>query len=166
MEVSNLCVAVVTPNRFDGRIIVELLRDAGVISARLFTDSEAAFAKAACERTDVIIIAMEAAPMDGLAWVRALRRERDARSRKAPVFLLARNLTAPIAESCRRAGANAVIGMPVSNATVLNTIRKVLDKPRPFVEGEAYVGPCRRAGIVVAGAGSRRRRSDTASAAR
>lgn len=156
MDISQLNVAVVTANRFDGRIVIDLLRDAGAKHARLFTDSNLAFAKAAGERTDIIIIALDATPKDGLAWVRSLRWDRDARSRMTPVFLLARKLTAAIAEKCRRVGANAVIGMPVSSATVLNTIRKVLAKPRAFVEGESYVGPCRRAGIVTAGAGSRR----------
>src|SRR5690349_22466935 len=56
---------------------------------------------------------------------------------------------------------NAAIGMPVSNATMLTTIRKVIANPRPFVEEEGYIGPCRRAGIVSAGRGSGRRRTDT-----
>jgi hypothetical protein len=65
-----------------------------------------------------------------------------------------------MAEQCRHAGANALIGKPLS-AKVLNaTINKVLTHPRPFVEADGYVGPCRRAGIVTAGAPKKRRKAD------
>ena len=45
------------------------------------------------------------------------------------------------------------------------TINKVLAKPRPFVDSDVYVGPCRRAGIVSAGTGKYRRKSDEQRAA-
>lgn len=154
---------VITPHRFEGQIIVDLLSGAGVSRRRQFTDSGTALHHLASESVSVVMISLDAEPMEGLAWVRALRRDSAAQSRKAAVFMLARTLTRSVAESCRRAGANAVIGMPVSNATLLNTIQKVLARPRPFVEEAGYVGPCRRAGIVTAGAGSRRR-SDAAAA--
>lgn len=164
MDIAHWSVAIVTPNRFEGQIIVDLLRAAGVARARLFTDSSDALTHVTHEKANVLIAALDAAPTDGLAWVRALRREPDCRSREAPVFLHARRLTASLAEECRHAGANAVTGMPMSNGTLLTTIKKVLARPRPFIEGAGYVGPCRRAGIVTAGAGSRRRRTDASAA--
>lgn len=142
----------------------DLLRTAGAARCRLFTDSQSALAHLAHERANVVIGALDAAPLEGLAWTRTLRRDRECRSRTAPIFLLARSLTASVAEACRRAGANAVIGMPVSNATLLNTIKRVHARPRPFIEEAGYVGPCRRAGIVTAGAGSRRRQTDASAA--
>lgn len=74
--------------------------------------------------------------------------------RKAPVFVISSTLTLALAESFRHAGANAIIGKPISTAAQLNTMRKVLANPRPFIEGANYVGPCRRAGIVTAGQAS------------
>ncbi|NJM35956.1 MAG: hypothetical protein HC850_16135 [Rhodomicrobium sp.] len=53
--------------------------------------------------------------------------------------------------------------MPISGGVIINTVKKVLARPRPFIDEAGYVGPCRRAGIVIAGVGSRRRRSDTSS---
>jgi CheY-like chemotaxis protein len=158
-------VAIVTPQRFEGQLLVDLVRNAGALRSRVIADSEVALAHVTHEQTNAIIVALDAAPIDGLAWVRQMRRERACRSRAAPVFLLARTLTLSVAEACRHAGANAVIGMPFSNAVLLNTIRKVLAQPRPFVEEAGYVGPCRRAGIVTAGMGARRQTDSSSSPA-
>lgn len=162
MEICRWSVQLVTPNRFEGRLMLDLLLAAGVALARFVADSDLAIRQLARAQANVLIAALDAAPMDGLTWVRTLRRTLDCPARKAPVLLLARSLTPSVAEACRLAGANAVIGIPVSSATLINTVRKVLAKPRPFIEEAGYVGPCRRAGIVTAGAGSRRRRSDEA----
>lgn len=56
-----------------------------------------------------------------------------------------------------------MIGLPITSNSLINTITKVLARPRPFIETEIYTGPCGRAGIVTAGAGARRRKSDAAS---
>jgi DNA-binding response OmpR family regulator len=150
-------VAVVTPQRFEGQLLVDLIRTAGAQRSRLYADSEMALEQIMHQYHGVLIVALDAAPTDGLAWVRRLRRIRTCKSRTSPVFMLARSLTLSVAESCRHSGANAVIGMPVSNATLINTIKKVLARPRPFIEEAGYVGPCRRAGIVTVGIGARRR---------
>jgi CheY-like chemotaxis protein len=160
MDVRRWSVVIVTPNRFEGRLIVDALKGAGAMRVRAVPDSDVALEQVAHELTSAVIVDLDAIPRDGLTWVRTMRRDQQNRSRAAPVFLLARALTPTVAEACRHAGANAVIGLPVSTATLLNTITRVRAKPRPFVEADGYVGPCRRAGIVTAGAGSRRRTSD------
>lgn len=165
MDLDRQSVAIVTPQRFEGHLLLDLVRAAGALRSRLIADSEVALAHVTHEQINVLIVALDAAPIDGLTWVRQMRRERACRSRTAPVFLLARTLTQSVAEACRRAGANAVIGMPFSNAVLLSTIEKVLAKPRPFVEEAGYVGPCRRAGIVTAGKGARRRTDSSSSPA-
>ncbi len=65
-----------------------------------------------------------------------------------------------MAEECRHAGCNALIGKPLSGKVLLNTINKVLSHPREFIDGDRYIGPCRRAGIVTAGAPTKRRKAD------
>jgi DNA-binding response OmpR family regulator len=158
-------VAIVAMSKFDGGIVADLLRDLGA-RVHLFVDSEQALASLDRIGANIAIVAVDAKPISGEEWVRRLRRETVYSTRKSPVFMLAPKLTVAIAEMCRHAGANAVIGMPVSSAVLINTIKKVLAKPRPFIDAEGYVGPCRRAGIVTAGNGSRRRKADDQAAAR
>ena len=138
----------------------DLLRTAGARRVCTFAESDEALHLLARDASGIVLVDLDAAPISGLEFVRALRSNRASRSRRALVFLLARKLTASLVEACRLSGANAAIGMPVSNATMLTTIRRVIANPRPFVEEEGYVGPCRRAGIVSAGRGSGRRRTD------
>ena len=160
MDVRTWNVVVVTPNKFEGQMHCDMLRNVGVTHVRLLSSSETAMGE--CERlgANVIILAMNAKPIDGLEWVKTLRRKSGSPVQKSAVFLTSSVLTLSVAQECRVAGANAVIGLPVSGTTLLNTIGKVLAKPRPFIECDVYAGPCRRAGIVTAGTGMRRRSID------
>lgn len=151
--------ALVIPNRFELKVMVDLMRNAGISDINVFNETSGALDGRHGCRSNILIVAVDGA-WDALAWVRHLRHAETHPARKAPVFMISSALTTALAERCRHAGANAIIGKPVSTATLLNTIKKVLAKPRPFVEGANYVGPCRRAGIVKAGAGARRRRAD------
>ena len=161
MQLSQYSVTVVTANRFEAKLLGDVLRTAGGTRVRTIVDSDEALHLLARDASSIVLIDLDAQPTSGLEFVRALRRNRTSRSRRALVFLLARKLTASVVEACRLSGANAVIGMPVSNTTILSTIRKVVANPRPFVEEDGYIGPCRRAGIISAGRGSSRRRTDS-----
>jgi CheY-like chemotaxis protein len=160
MHLSQRTVAIVTANRFEAKLVGDVLHAAGAPRAVCIDKSDEALAVLASDACNIVLVDLDATPTPGLDFVRALRRNRSSRSRRALVFLLTRKLTASVVEACRLSGANAVIGMPVSNATLLTTIKRVIDNPRPFVEENGYVGPCRRAGIISAGKGSGRRRTD------
>jgi CheY-like chemotaxis protein len=165
MDVSAWNVAIVTANKFEGKLQTDLLRGAGARRVSIVQDRGAALAEVGKLAANIIILAIEDNVTASLDWVRDLRRARRSPAQKANVFLTSPHLTMSLAEQCRRAGANAIIGLPISNATLLNTINKVLAKPRPFVDSDVYVGPCRRAGIVSAGTGKYRRKSDEQRAA-
>lgn len=153
-------VLLIEPNKYEAQIVADLLRFAGVQSIRTETNSAAALDAAELGAFNMILMELDCEGVDGVAFTRRLRRMQKSPSRKAAVMLLTRRLSRPVAEACRIAGANAAIAKPVSGATLINTIRKVLANPRPFIEAANYVGPCRRAGIVTAGPAPRRRKSD------
>ncbi len=162
MNTKDWVVCLVEPNKFEAQIIVDLLRNAGVDKIKVFLDSQAAMDGLELYPANVVIAALESTPIEGVAWTKLFRRNHKLPGRKAAIFLTSRAFSRNVAEDCRHAGANALIGKPVSGATILATIKKVLGNPRAFIDAEGYVGPCRRAGIVTAGAGTRRRESDEA----
>ncbi len=164
MEVRDWTIALVEPNRFEAQIQTDLLKAAGASRIRWFRDSAEAMAALELYPANIILFGFENAPQDGAEWTRAFRRNRRAHNRKAAVFILSPAVSRALAETCRHAGANAIIGKPISSATLLTTIRKVLANPRPFIDAEGYVGPCRRAGIVTTAAANKRRRSDAETA--
>lgn len=165
MEPRTWTVVLISSNKFEAKIHADLIRDSGAGRVHVIPFSEHAAAEVDRLSANIILLTVDAAPELCLDWIRTLRRASNSRAQQAFVFLISHALTVSLAERCRRAGANAVIGLPVSSATMLNTIKKVLAKPRPFIESEAYCGPCRRAGIVTAGAGKYRRKSDSQRAA-
>lgn len=161
MELRDWKPAVVTPSKFEAQLLADVLRNAGVANICVFTDAALAWEGLHASRGNLLFVGVDGAS-DPQGWVRQLRRATGHPMRKAPVFMISAALTMTLAESFRHAGANAIIGKPISTAALLNTIRKVLANPRPFIEGANYVGPCRRAGIVTAGTGKHRRQSDAA----
>lgn len=160
MSVKNWAVMVVEPNKFEGQIIVDLLRNAGVDKIKHVCDPMTAMQMLESCNANVVIAAFEMGSMDGATWTRLYRRNHKLPGRKQAIFVTSGAFSLAMAEQCRHAGANALIGKPISAKVLIATITKVLKKPRDFVDGESYVGPCRRAGIVTAGAPKKRRKID------
>ncbi|MGD9980106.1 MAG: response regulator [Hyphomonadaceae bacterium] len=159
-------VCVVEPNKFEAQIIVDLLRNAGVDKVKTVADQAAALELLETYNANVVIAAFEMAPLDGAAWTRLYRRNHKLPGRKQAIFVTSGAFSLAMAEQCRHAGANALIGKPISAKVLTATITKVLSKPREFIDAEGYVGPCRRAGIVTAGAPKQRRKADASGGAK
>lgn len=160
MNVKNWTVCLIEPNKFEGQIIVDLLRNAGVDRVKVVTDQDAAMELLEVYNANVVIASYEMGPLDGAAWTRVYRRNKKLPGRKASIFITSGAFSRNMAEDCRHAGCNALIGKPLSGKVLLATINKVLTQPREFIDAEGYVGPCRRAGIVTAGAPRKRRKAD------
>lgn len=165
MNVKNWTVCVIEPNKFEGQIILDLLRNAGADRVKVFVSQEAALEQLATYNANIIIASFEMGPLDGAAWTKLFRRNQKLVCRKSAIFITSGAFSRLMAEECRHAGANALIGKPLSAKVLLATINKVLDKPREFIDGAGYVGPCRRAGIITAGAPTKRRKADEAAQA-
>jgi CheY-like chemotaxis protein len=166
LDIRSWTVLVVEPNKFEGQIIVDLLRNAGVDKVKLVADQTAAFDLLEVYNANVVITSFEMAPLDGAAWTRLYRRNHKLPGRKQAIFVTSGAFSLSMAEECRHAGANALIGKPISAKVLTATINKVLSKPREFINAEGYVGPCRRAGIVTAGAPKKRRQADDSATAK
>jgi CheY-like chemotaxis protein len=165
MNPSAWTVCVIEPNKFERQIIIDLLRNAGAHNVKAFADGDSAVVALEGFAANVVISSFEQTPMDGAAWTRAFRRNHRLANRKAAIFVTSGAFSRAMAEQCRHAGANALIGKPLSAKVLTATINKVLSHPRPFVEAAGYIGPCRRAGIVTAGAPKKRRKADDQAAA-
>ena len=160
MDVRNWTVCVIDPNKFERQIIVDLLRNAGADRIQTFENADEAFDALRLYSANVVIAPFELSGTDGAAWTRVFRRNKKLANRKAAVFITSAAFSLAMAEQCRHAGCNALIGKPLSAKVLIATINKVLGKPREFIDAEGYVGPCRRAGIVTAGAPKKRRKAD------
>jgi CheY-like chemotaxis protein len=165
MNVKTWAVCLIEPNKFERQIIVDILKNAGVETIKAFASQEDAMTVLARINANVIIASYEMTPLDGGSWTKAFRRTRALPSRKSAIFITSSAFSRAMAEDCRHAGANALIGKPLSAKVLTATINKVLTQPREFIDAEGYVGPCRRAGIVTAGAPRKRRKVDASAEA-
>lgn len=154
-------VGIVCTARYECKIVIDMLRSLGVGTLTLCADNAVAASKLDLANANLIISTVKAGPTDALTWVQALRRDVTCSARKAPIVLIGNPITAQLVNQCKNAGVNALIGQPFSTTVFVALIKKVLANPRPFIECESYVGPCRRAGIHTA-TNARRRRSDQA----
>jgi CheY-like chemotaxis protein len=164
MNAGGWTVCVIEPNKFERQIIIDLLRNAGADKVKAFADGEAALDTLQAYNANVVITAFELPPADAAAWTRGFRSNHKLVNRKAAIFITSGAFSRAMAEECRHAGANALIGKPLSAKVLTATIHKVLASPRPFIDAAGYVGPCRRAGIVTAGAPKKRRQADASQA--
>jgi CheY-like chemotaxis protein len=159
-------VHLLEPNKFEAKLVLDLLRNAGVEKIQVMNDGDEAVERLRLAHpAQLILVTLDCPALDALDWTRRFRRDMVIPCRRAPIFLMTKALTRAVAENCRHAGANAIIGKPTSSAALTNTIKKVLANPRPFIDAAGYVGPCRRAGIVTTHSPHHRRRSDKGEAA-
>ncbi len=165
MDVKSWNVCLIEPNKFERQLIVDILKNAGVDNIKVFALQEDALTVLARTNCNVIVASYEMTPLDGAAWTKAFRRSRAMPCRKSAIFITSGAFSRAMAEDCRHAGANALIGKPLSAKVLTATINKVLTQPREFIDAEGYVGPCRRAGIVTAGAPRKRRKADDGTSA-
>jgi CheY-like chemotaxis protein len=154
----NICL--IEANKFEAQIMVDLLRHAGCERVKVVADSASALDALEIVAANIIIASVESQPIDGITWTKTFRRSPKVVNRKAAIFLTSHAFSRPMAEECRHAGVNALIGKPVSGKILIATLTKVMTHPREFVDAAGYVGPCRRAGIVTAGTTQKRRKID------
>jgi len=68
--------------------------------------------------------------------------------------------TRSLLESARVIGVDEVVAIPFTMKTLMARINSVLERPRPFIDSPAYVGPCRRRVMLQDYKGPRRRTED------
>lgn len=144
------------------RITQEILKDLGV--ARIVTDTSDERGLALCKQVEprVIITELHGPALDGLKFVRALRRS-SLRSRKTPVIIITAQATAASLTAARNAGAHEFMCKPFTIRDLKRRLEAVSQHNRDWIEAVSYVGPDRRRFNAGAYNGPRKRVADAAS---
>nr|WP_246499982.1 response regulator [Azospirillum soli] len=110
-------------------VSVRLLRQLGV--GKVTEASDGAEALARCDRAafDAILCDVDMEPMDGLAFIEALRGREQALSRNAPVIMLTKHNNADVVLSARRFGAAAYLVKPVTPEGLREKLNRALGTP-------------------------------------
>ncbi|MDP1873217.1 response regulator [Phenylobacterium sp.] len=164
-DLSDLKVLVVDDHTNTVRLIVDVLRAAGI--GAVFSAAEGLSARQvlAREEPDVVFTDWRMPLMDGLELTRSIRAAAVARDRSVPnpaipVIMVTGHRSAAEVEVAREAGVNEFVMKPFTPAALLSRLQAVLTQPRSFIVSANYLGPDRRRKAEISYAGPLRRTSD------
>ncbi|RYZ15304.1 MAG: response regulator [Alphaproteobacteria bacterium] len=140
-----LQVLVIDANNFSRGLIGEILRSLNVTNITSARSEEMAASYLLERPTDVILLSWEEGDaLDGLAFVRKLRKHEDDQLRRLPVVLITAGLTRQMVIQGRDAGVDEFLAKPIAPNAMRQRLEMVVETPRPFVDCNVYLGPCRR----------------------
>jgi DNA-binding response OmpR family regulator len=98
--------------------------------------------------------------MDGIEFVRKIRRAPESPNRCVPILMVTGHTERSRIEAGRDAGVTEFLAKPFTAQSLVGRIAKLVERPRLFVQCEAYFGPDRRRRGAISPNGPRRRRDD------
>jgi DNA-binding response OmpR family regulator len=160
-----LSVMVLDTNNFSRNLINDILRGLMVTNVLAARTADAARFCLSDNPIDVILVSWEETDsLDGLGFVRELRRSSDDRVRRLPVVLVTSGLTRQMVIDGRDAGVDEFLAKPIAPVALNQRLGMVVETPRPFVDSAVYLGPCRRRKNPADYHGDKRRRDERAAA--
>lgn len=122
---------VIEDDAIQRKITAQAMKVLGFGSVRDAEDGETGL-RACMERLpDVIVCDIEMAPMDGLAFLRALRRTRSLKVRQIPVVFLTSHNESEIVREAAKAGVDAFIVKPPTLKSLKSRVDAVLGGAQP-----------------------------------
>jgi CheY-like chemotaxis protein len=93
---------------------------------------------------DFVLCDLSMNNMDGITFVESLRRLPDMKLQVLPVIMITGHANRAAVHSARDAGVNEFLVKPFTEGSLQRRIQDVILRPRPFIFGPTYYGPCRR----------------------
>lgn len=135
---------IVDDNHHMRTIVSTLLRSLGCKDLRECGDGAAAFELLRARPADIIILDLRMDTLDGLDFVRLLRRAADSPCPMAPVIMMTGHSERRHVLGARDAGVTEFVAKPLSAKALCARIEEVIARPRAFVRASAFTGPSRR----------------------
>lgn len=143
-ELADISVLVVDPNRNMRKILMSLLRSAGIYNITRRQDGADALRLHRIRAYDVLITEWTMPGLHGRDLVTAIRRDISSDRNKIPILVLSADSNHTTVLAARDAGAHAYLLKPVSSKTLSRRIDDIVNRSRPFVDRKNYIGPDRR----------------------
>jgi len=144
LEFLNLLV--VDDNRHMHSIVKAILNAMRIINIRFCDDAADAFVEMQQWMPDIIITDWKMEPLDGLDFVRLIRKGEDSPNPYVPIILLTGYTELNRVTEARDAGVTEILAKPISIEALHSRIVTIIENPRPFIKTKHYVGPDRRRG--------------------
>jgi len=143
-DLSALSILVIDDSRNMRSLIRVMLRAFGIVKVTEAVSAEAALAMLnGGTDFDIILTDLEMEPIDGLEFVRRLRRA-GSPCPLVPVIMMAGSATRDTVATARDDGVTEFLAKPIAPKALALRIWSIIARPRPFVRTAAFFGPCRR----------------------
>jgi two-component system chemotaxis response regulator CheY len=139
-----LNILIVDDNRHMRVMLSEILKAIGVRQISEASDGAHALKMMRGQGIDIIMTDLSMQPLDGIDFVRLLRRSPDSPNQMCPVIMITGHSTMARVTEARNAGVNEFLAKPLTARGVVERITQIVEHPRPYVKSEAYFGPDRR----------------------
>lgn len=144
MRFELLTILLVDDNHHMRVLLTEILRAIGVRQVFEANDGAEALQIMRSQQVDIIMTDLAMQPLDGIDFVRLLRRSADSPSPMCPVIMITGHSTLSRVQEARNAGVNEFLAKPLTARAVVERISQIVDHPRPYVKTDDYFGPDRR----------------------
>ncbi|MFI4933900.1 MAG: response regulator [Caulobacterales bacterium] len=154
-----LRILIVDDNQHMRAIVGAILKSAGVTHIREAAHGGQALKILKDWPADIAIVDFQMAPMDGLAFTKAVRNQ-ETPNPYLPIIMMTGYAERQRVFEARDAGVTEFLVKPVTAKGVLDRLNAAIFKPRDFVKHDAYFGPTRRRVSGDGHVGPRRRAED------
>jgi len=155
-----LKILLVDDNHHMRVLLAEILKALGVREIHEASDGAQGLQLMRSHKFDIVMTDLSMQPLDGIEFVRLLRRSPDSPDSMCPVIMITGHSTMARVNEARNAGVNEFLAKPLTARGVVERIGQVIEHPRPFVKSSDYFGPDRRRRPDPAFKGPWRRHSD------
>ncbi|WP_085899794.1 response regulator [Kiloniella majae] len=135
---------IVDDNPVMQRIVKTILRAFNVNNPRVASSAEEAIHALRAMPSDIAIIDLDMAPVDGNELIHQLRTEESSPAPYIQIIVLTAHAEKEQVTESRDRGMNEFLLKPLSPMSLYKAIERIIKRPRPFVRIDGYVGPCRR----------------------
>lgn len=140
-----------------GRTVWHFLRDEGVGSCMMVTNTQDAVSRMHTNRFNLFFVDYDLPEFGGVDFVKFLRLC-DGPISEAFVVIVIPSPDKDKVMAARDGGAHEILGLPLT-AKLMNTrLYHMVENPKPFIRCPSYIGPCRRREVVTIYHGTERRK--------
>ena len=143
-DLSELNVLIVDDNPHMRYLVRQLLGAFGVRNKQEAEDGATALKCLYSFQADFVICDWNMSPLDGLDFTRMVRTSEDTQNPFLPIIMLTGHTELHRVEEARDAGVDEFLSKPISATALYSRIVSVIEKRRPFVRSNTFLGPDRR----------------------
>jgi len=159
-NIENLRFLIVDGDENMRNVVVNILQTFGVRERFEANNVEEAFKILKDYKPDIIVCEWELDNISGVDFTKKIRKGEDYSDPMVAIIFLTAHTYKWQIENARDAGITEYLSKPISADTLYSRICSVIENPRPFIEGDTFIGPDRRRQHDPFKVGNARRESD------